>query len=226
MYLMWEKNVRSITSMNVQFFEVSGAKLQTALDELDVLKSSTDTTYEVLLSAVLSPLSSRLRRCKANIEIRIAEMKDNLTSNIAHTATEQKELCDTSGESSVTVASTDCDDDIVQIDDTSIQRNCTDSNSLQTSQANHDHIDDLTVALDEDCFGQDTVSTDDAVQIDDPNRQSNITDSDTEQSCEKLCDPIDNSNVKPDKDLHIEKNSNYAIIFSIFSFFLKKFAYC
>ena len=112
--------MRSITSMNVQLFEVSGAKLQTALDELDVLKSSTDTTYKVRLSAALSPLSSRLRRCKANIEIRIAEMKDYLTSNIAHTATEQKELCDTADESSVTVASADNDDDIVQIDESSM----------------------------------------------------------------------------------------------------------
>ena len=48
-------------------------------------------------------------------------MKDYLTSNVTHTATAQKELCDTSGESSVTVASTDCDDDIVEIDDTIIQ---------------------------------------------------------------------------------------------------------
>ena len=122
---------------------LSGTKLQTALAELDVLKCNIDTAYELLLSVALSPLSSRLRRCKANIDIRIAEMKDYLTSNVTHTATAQKELCDTSDESSVTVASTDCDDDIVQIDDTSIQRNCTDSNSKQPSQTNSDPIDDL-----------------------------------------------------------------------------------
>ena len=186
---------------------LSGTKLQTALAELDVLKCSIDTAYELLLSVALSPLSSRLRRCKANIDIRIAEMKDYLTSNVTHTATAQKELCDTSGESSVTVASTDCDDDIVQIDGTSIQRNCTDNNSEQPSQTNFDPIDDLTVVPDENCYCKNTVQTDDAVQIDDLNRQSNITHSDTEQSCERMSDPSDDSTVKLDRDLNMEKDS-------------------
>ena len=44
---------------------LSGTKLQMALAELDVLKCSIDTAYELLLSVALSPLSSRLRRCKA-----------------------------------------------------------------------------------------------------------------------------------------------------------------
>ena len=187
---------------------LSGTKLQTALAELDVLKWSIDTAYELLLSVALSPLSSRLRRCKANIDIRIAEMKDYLTSNVTHTATAQKELCDTSGESSVTVASTDCDDDIVQIDDTSIQRNCTDSNSKQRSQTNSDPIYDLTVEPDKDCYGQDTVQTDDAVQIDDLNRQSNSTGSNSIQPCQKNPDHIDDYTVGPGEDQHVE-NKNF-----------------
>ena len=134
-------------------------------------------------------------------------MKDYLTSNVTHTATAQKELCDTSGESSVTVASTDCDDDIVQIDETSIQKNCTDSNSKQPSQTNSDPIDDLTVVPNEDCYCQNTVQIDDAIQIDDLNRHSNITDSDTEQSCERMSDPIDDSTVKLDRNLNMEKDS-------------------
>ena len=186
---------------------LSGTKLQTALAELDVLKCNIDTAYELLLSVALSPLSSRLRRCKANIDIRIAEMKDYLTSNVTHTATAQKELCDTSDESSVTVASTDCDDDIVQIDDTSVQRNCTDSNSKQPSQTNSDPIDDLTVEPDKDCYGQDTVQTDDAVQIDDLNRQSNSTDSNRIQPCQKNPDHIDDYTVGPDEDQQVENDT-------------------
>ena len=174
---------------------LSGAKLQTTLDEIDVLKYCVDTAYKVLLDAALSPLSSRLRRCKSNLETRIEELKNCLRSTTAiHTPDEQKELCDTSEpdrqqdkNSSVIVAArdrydddivqtgddtvqsdddtvhTDCDHDIVQIDDTSIQRNCTDSNSKQPSQTNSDPIYDLTVEPDKDCYGQDTAQTDDAV---------------------------------------------------------------
>ena len=81
----------------------------------------------------------------------------------------------------------------------------------------------MSVALDKDCYCQDTVQTDAAVQIDDPNRQSNITNSDTEQACEKLSDPIDDSKVKPDEDLHMEKKTLIMLSFLVFFLFLKKY---
>ena len=139
---------------------LSGAKLQMALDELDVLKSSINAAYEVLLSAALSPLSSRLQRCKANIETRTAEMMILLTGNAAHTTTEQTVLCDTSiselkdqaeGESRERV-STDCDGDVtVQTDDPSVQSNSsTGSDSEQSCDMKSDPIDDSTVEQDKD----------------------------------------------------------------------------
>ena len=83
---------------------LSNVKFQYAFDELDVLKNSVDTAYKVLLDAALSPVSSRLKRSKANVETRIADLKNLLTNNnIEHTAVEQTRLCDTSGP--------DCQDD-------------------------------------------------------------------------------------------------------------------
>ena len=100
----------------------SDDKLQTAFVELDELQNSIDTSYNTLLDAAISPLSSRLRRRKANLETRIAEMKNLLTSNAAHSTTEQRELCGTSDESQVIVAATECDDDdSTQIDDAGVQ---------------------------------------------------------------------------------------------------------
>ena len=75
---------------------LSGTKLQIALDDIDVLKYSVDTAYKVLLDAALSPLSSRLRRCKSNLETRIVDLKIDLTSNAAQTTTAQRELYETS----------------------------------------------------------------------------------------------------------------------------------
>ena len=139
---------------------LSGTKLQTALDEFYVLKSSINAAYEVLLSAALSPLSSRLQRCKANIETRIAEMMILLTSNAAHTTTEQTVLCDTSisepkdqakGESRERV-STDCDGDVtVQTDGPSVQsNNGTVSDSKQSCDMKSNPNDDSTVEQDKD----------------------------------------------------------------------------
>ena len=99
----------------------SDDKLQTALVELDELQNSIDTSYNTLLDAAISPLSSRLRRRKANLETRIAEMKNLLTSNAAHSTTEHRELCGTSDESQVIVEATECDDDSTQIDDAGVQ---------------------------------------------------------------------------------------------------------
>ena len=152
-----------------------------------------DTAYKVLLDAALSPLSSRLRRCKSNLETRIEELKNHLCStSAAHTANEQRELCDTSEpdrqhdrNSSVIVAARDrygddivlTDDDTVQTDDDAVQ---TDDNAVQT--------DDDTVQTDDDAVqtDDDTVQTDDnavqtdddTVQTDDDCVQSNSTDND------------------------------------------------
>ena len=166
---------------------LSGAKVQIALDEIDVLKNSVDTAYKVLFDAALSPLSSRLRRCKLNLETRIEELKNHLCStSAAHTANEQRELCDTSEpdrqhdrNSNVIVAARDrYDDDIVLTDDDTVQ---TDDDAVQTD--------------------------DDAVQTDDDCVQSNSTDNDGLQICYKYPDLIDDMTVVPDDDRQIEKDS-------------------
>ena len=142
----------------------SDDKLQTALVELDELQNSIDTSYNILLDAAISPLSSRLRRRKANLETRIAEMKNLLTSNAAHSTTEQRELCGTSDESQVIVAASECDDDdSLLIDDTDMQSSNTRVllltfiilltviiDSTQYGPENLDPIDGFTVAPDKD----------------------------------------------------------------------------
>ena len=109
---------------------LSDVKLQTALDELDVLKSSVDTAYKVLLDAALSRChleSSRLRRCKENLDTRIAELMNLLSSNAVCTRHEQRSQCVTSetieSKSVVRVAATECNDDrdSIQIDDAGVQ---------------------------------------------------------------------------------------------------------
>ena len=141
-----------------------GDKLQTALVELYVLKNSIDTSYNTLLNAAISPLSSRLRRRKANLETRIAEMKNLLTSNAAHSTTEQRKLCSTSDESQLIVAATKYDDDdSIQIDDAVVQSYNTPVllssviilltvviDSKQPWSMKPDPIDDLIVEPDED----------------------------------------------------------------------------
>ena len=97
------------------------AKLRTALDELDVLRNSIDASYNILLDAAVSPISSRLRRSKANVEIRITDLKNLLTSNAAHFTKEHSELCGTSDESQAIVEATECDDDSIHIDDAGVQ---------------------------------------------------------------------------------------------------------
>ena len=47
---------------------LSDVKLQTVFDELDVLKNSVDTAYEVLLDAALSPLSFETEKIKSEPE--------------------------------------------------------------------------------------------------------------------------------------------------------------
>ena len=100
---------------------LADAKLRTALDELDVLRNSIDASYNILLDAAVSPISSRLRRSKANVEIRITDLKNFLTSNAAHFTKGHSELCGTSDESQAIVEATECDDDSTQIDDASVQ---------------------------------------------------------------------------------------------------------
>ena len=100
---------------------LADAKLRTALDELDVLKNSIDASYNILLDAAVSPISSRLRRSKANVEIRIMDLKNLLTSNAAHFTKEHNELFGTSDESQTIVEATECDDDSTQIDDAGVQ---------------------------------------------------------------------------------------------------------
>ena len=63
----------------------------------------------------------RLRRSKANVEIRITDLKNLLTSNAAHFTKEHSELCGTSDESQAIVEATECDDDSTQIDDAGVQ---------------------------------------------------------------------------------------------------------
>ena len=147
---------------------LSDVKLQTALHELDVLKSSIDTAYRVLLDAALTPLSFRLRRCKENVDTRIAELINVLSGNAVYTRHEQGSQCVTSetydNKSGVIVASIDCDkDDILQFDEAgargynapvlllavSILLTVV-TDSKQSCPGNPDPIDDLTVAPDRD----------------------------------------------------------------------------
>ena len=151
---------------------LSNVKFQYAFDELDVLKNSVDRAYKVLLDAALSPVSSRLKRSKANLETRIADLKNLLTNNnIEHTAVEQTRLCDTSRpdcqddrKSSVIVDTTDCyEDSTVQIEYPNVQSYNAPAlllpaiilltiaiDSKQSCPMNLAPIDDLTVASDQD----------------------------------------------------------------------------
>ena len=158
---------------------LSDVKLQAAFDELDLLKNSVDTAYEVLLDAALSPLSSRLKRSKANLETRISDLKNFLTStNIEHTAVEQTRLCDTSG--------SDCQDDgkpRVIVDTT----DCYEDDTVQIEYPNVQSYNAPALLL--------TVSI----------LMTVVTDS--EQSCQGNPDPIDSLTVAPDQDRHMEKDT-------------------
>ena len=157
---------------------LSGAKLQTTLDEIDVLKYNVDIAYKVLLDAALSPLSSRLRRCKSNLETRIADLKIDLTSNATQTTTAQRELRETS--------------------EPDYQAECQSSEMVTTECDESD-----TVQTD-----GDTVHTDDDIVLtDDDTVQSNSTDNDCIQTCYKHSDLIDEMTVVPDDDRQIEKDS-------------------
>ena len=142
---------------------LADAKLQTVLHELDVLRNSIDASYNTLLDAAVSPISSRLRRSKANVEIRITDLKNLLTSNATHFTKDQRELCGTSDESQVIVEATECDDDSIQIDDADVQSSNTPVFSLtvimllavvidskQPCSMKPDPIDDLIVEPDKD----------------------------------------------------------------------------
>ena len=132
---------------------LSDAHLQIALDELDMLSNSVDVSYKILLDAALSPLSSRLKRCKENIGTRITDLKNLLTS-AAHTRNEQdvtSEARQIDSNSRVISATTDCDEhDRTVIDDASIQSNSRECDSNQPCPKNPDLVNDMTVALDED----------------------------------------------------------------------------
>ena len=155
---------------------LADAKLRTALDELDVLRSSIDASYNILLDAAVSPISSRLRRSKANVEIRITDLKNLLTNkNMDHIAAEQRKLCSASDESQINVAATKCDDDDSGVQSynipvlllTSIVLLTVVIDSKQSCPMNPDPIDNLTVTPDEDRqMERDTVlgcETDDAL---------------------------------------------------------------
>ena len=132
---------------------LSDAHLQIALDELDMLSNSVDVSYKILLDAALSPLSSRLKRCKENIGTRITDLKNLLTS-AAHTRNEQdvtSEARQIDSNSRVISATTDCDEhDRIVIDDASIQSNNRECDSNQPCPNNPGLVNDMTVALDED----------------------------------------------------------------------------
>ena len=161
---------------------LADAKLRTALDELDVLRNSIDASYNILLDAAVSLISSRLRRSKANVELRITDLKNLLTNkNMDHITAEQRKLCSASNESQINVAATKCDDDdSIQIEDagvqsynipvlllTSIVLLTVVIDSKQSCPMNPDPIDNLTVTPDEDRqMEKDTVlgcETDDAL---------------------------------------------------------------
>ena len=157
---------------------LSGDKLQTTLDEIDVLKYCVDTAYKVLLDAALSPLSSRLRRCKSNLETRIADLKIDLTSNAAQTTTAQRELC----EKSEPDYQTECQSSEM------VTTECDENDTVQTD-GDTVHADDDTILTDDACV------------------QSNSTDNDCMQICYKYLYLIDDMAVVPDDDRQIEKDS-------------------
>ena len=132
---------------------LSDAHLQIALDELDMLSNSVDVAYKILLDAALSPLSSRLKRCKENIETRITDVKNHLTS-AAHTRNEQdvmSEACQIESNSRVISAATDFDEhDRIVIDDATILSNSRECDSNKPCPKNTDLVDDMTVAQDVD----------------------------------------------------------------------------
>ena len=104
----------------------SEAKLRTAFDDIDVLQNKVDTAYNVLLDAALSPPSSRLKRCKENLDTRIAELMNLLSNNAACTRHEQGSQCVTletyESKSGVIVNAKECNDnDSILIDDAGVQ---------------------------------------------------------------------------------------------------------
>ena len=132
---------------------LSDAHLQIALDELDMLSNSVDVSYKILLDAALSPLSSRLKRCKENIGTRITDLKNLLTS-AAHTRNEEdvtSEARQIESNPRVISATTDCDEhDRIVIDDASILSSSRECDSNKSCPKNTDLVNDMTVALDED----------------------------------------------------------------------------
>ena len=132
---------------------LSDAHLQIALDELDMLSNSVDVSYKILLDAALSPLSSRLKRCKENIGTRITDLKNLLTS-AAHTRNERNVTPETyqiESNSRVISATTDCDEhDRIVINDASIQSNSRECDSDWPCPKNPDLVNDMTVVLCED----------------------------------------------------------------------------
>ena len=151
----------------------SEAKLWTAFNDIDVLKNKVDTAYNVLLDAALSPPSSRLRRCKANLETRIEELQNLLSSNVSNPKNDQREQCltlepdcENENKSRDNVDTTECDyDDPIRIDAAAVPSYNTsvllltvsilltvaiDIDSKQSCPENPDLIDDLTVTSDED----------------------------------------------------------------------------
>ena len=147
---------------------LSGAKVQIALDEIDVLKYSVDTAYKVLLDAALSPLSSRLRRCKSNLETRIEELQNLLRSNVSSASNDQREQCltlepdcENGNNSRVIVDTTECDDgDLIRIHEAGVQSPALFLSAIillavvidckQSCPLNLDLTNDMTVTPDED----------------------------------------------------------------------------
>ena len=143
-------------------------KLQTALDDLNVLKNSIDASYDILVDAAVSPLSSRLRRCKANLETRIEELQNLLRSNVSSASNDQREQCLTlepdceNGKNSrVIVDTTECDDgDLIRIHEAGVQSPALFLSAIillavvidskQSCPLNLDLTDDMTVTPDED----------------------------------------------------------------------------
>ena len=146
----------------------SEAKLRTAFNDIDMLKNKVDTAYNVLLDAALSPPSSRLRRCKANLETRIEELQNLLRSNVSSASNDQREQCLTlepdceNGKNSrVIVDTTECDDgDLIRIHEAGVQSPALFLSAIillavvidskQSCPLNLDLTDDMTVTPDED----------------------------------------------------------------------------
>ena len=143
-------------------------KLQTALDDLNVLKNSIDASYDILVDAAVSPLSSRLRRSKANLETRMEELQNLLRSNVSSASNDQREQCltlepdcENGNNSRVIVDTTECDDgDLIRIHEAGVQSPALFLSAIillavvidskQSCPLNLDLTDDMTVTPDED----------------------------------------------------------------------------